>query len=157
MPAVYALETLVAVKGHRYGSLVLHAGIYTMYQKVGPHTLVFVWELRASQMIKAYIKGWLTSMIQLEYGWIYTSDSDLTVDLSLPKKIDGITYSASGIDDLVYCNPGTVEPIKAKKIWCIASTCPGSGWTWTGEYIVTGNLNAGSPIQRWVTAEIASQ
>ena len=154
--AVYALETLVAKKGHQYGSLVLHAATYAMYQDVGPHTLVFVWELTASQMIKAYLKGWLKTKIRVEYGWMYTSDSEHTIDLRLPKKIDGITYSASGIDDIVYCNPGTVDPIRAKKIWCIASTCPGKGWTWTGEYIVTGNLNAATPIQRWGTAEIAS-
>jgi len=149
---VYAIETFVAQKGHKYGRLLLHSAIYEMYQRIGPHAYVFIWELTVFQLIGAYMKGWLTSMVSLEYGWMYLCLGNQKMD-------DRITYLESGIDDVVYCSPAPVTPYLKKrgKVWTISSICPGPGWSWTGEFIITGNLNASAPIQRWFTTEIASR
>lgn len=67
----WAIETLVA-RPQRcgYGGYLIHAAIHALYERVGPHMLVYVWELRAPQLWLAYWKGWLKSMVAMEYGWI---------------------------------------------------------------------------------------
>ena len=99
----------------------------------------------------AVFKYWLNTKMK---NWMY-----LCLDTQKNQNDARTTYLESGIDDVVYCSPAPVKPYLKKrcKVWTISSICPGPGWSWTGEFIITGNLNASAPIQRWFTTEIASR
>ena len=127
---VFLLETLVSRKG--YAGHLLHAGIYQFYKRIGPHSLVYTWELTAAQLVGAWLRGWISSMTSMEYGWI--------------SRTSNLPGSDSGLDDdfiHVYMGSGLApRPNKTnKKFWTSWPTCPGPGWSWTGEFVVTGVLN----------------
>lgn len=133
-PGIYLLETLVARPRRKgYGGHLLHAGVYMLYGRVGPHSLVYAWELNAAQLIWTWMRGWMASMISLEYGWITTG--------SVPDELS-MRYSDSGLGDgIVHMSSASLPAPGHKKLWMSSSTCPGPGWSWTGEFIVIGGLN----------------
>ena len=150
-PNTYTIETLLAKpKSRGYGALLIHAAVHALY-RVGPCSLVYTWELNLKTLIWAYMRGWLRSMLALEYGWVrpptkkYESPS-----LDKPIHAYGLWLSDSGLNDnYVYIEPDPGTDITKiswnfctnKTLWIKSSVCPGPGWRWTGEFIVIGGLN----------------
>lgn len=148
IPKVYALETLVArpeSRGQGFGGHLLHAAVHHM-KNAG---FVYTWELSLAGLIVSWLKGWLASMVRLEYGWIHAGNG---IPADLP-------YIDSGLDDGYIYMFEPDHPIVSvpQKAWTAAKKCPGPGWKWTGEFVVTGNLNIGEPVYRWFTQEISSR
>jgi hypothetical protein len=143
-PQIYALETLVArPRGHGYGGHLLHAAVHYMGPNAG---YVYVWELSLAGLIGSWLKGWLASMVRLEYGWIHAGNHKATKT----------PYIESGLGDgYIYMFEPDREILDVpQKAWTAAKKCPGPGWSWTGEFVITGNLNLGEPVYRWFTQEI---
>jgi len=157
----FCLETLVAKPQRQgYGGQLIHETIYELYKRFGPPTLTYVWELTALGLVQAYMKGWLRSMVAMEYGWSYkTKDHTSEIrDLSKPYHTMGLWFSDSGLEDgyiFIERDPETDlltidwSKIRTKKtLWMQSPVCPGTGWTWTGEFIIIGNINRrGKPIR----------
>ena len=142
---VYALETLVAKpRGQGYGGHLLHAAVHYMGSNVG---YVYVWELSLAGLIGSWLKGWLASMVRLEYGWIHAGNHN-------PTKTP---YIESGLDDgyIYMFEPDHQILDVPQKAWTAAKKCPGPGWSWTGEFVITGNLNTSGPVYRWFTQEVS--
>ena len=151
-PNMYTFETLLARPKRRgYGALVIHAAVYALYQHVGPHTLMYTWELTLKTLILAYLRGWLKSMLALEYGWIRpATDTYESRALDKPIHVHGLWLSDSGLNDnYVYVEPDPDTDLAKiswtfctnKTLWVKSSICPGPRWRWTGEFIVSGGLN----------------
>lgn len=144
IPNIYALETLVArPRGQGYGGHLLHAAVH----RIGPNAgFVYVWELSLAGLIGSWLKGWLRSMVCLEYGWVHAGNHK-------PAKTP---YIDSGLGDgyIYMFEPDRQILDVPQKAWTAAKKCPGPGWSWTGEFVVTGNLNIGEPVYRWFTDEI---
>ena len=67
----WILETLKAEKG--YGTLLMRATMIWIYRHgSGPFALAYTWELTGAQLLGAWWRGWLQSMVALEYGWVTT-------------------------------------------------------------------------------------
>ena len=145
-PQVYALETLVArPRGQGYGGHLLHAAVHYM-----PNAgFVYAWELSLAGLIVSWLKGWLASMVRLEYGWIHAGNHKLTKT----------PYIDSGLGDgYIYMFEPEHQILNVpQKAWTAAKKCPGPGWSWTGEFVVTGNLNIAEPVYRWFTEEVSSR
>lgn len=142
---VYALETLVAKpRGQGYGGHLLHAAVHYMGSNTG---FVYVWELSLAGLIVSWFKGWLASMVRLEYGWIHAGNGFSTKT----------PYIESGLDDgYIYMFEPDKEILAVpQKAWTAAKKCPGPGWSWSGEFVITGNLNTSGPIYRWFTQEVS--
>ena len=146
LPRIYALETLVAnPRSQGYGGYLLHAAVHSL-----PNAgYVFTWELSLAGLFGCWLKGWLRSMICLEYGWTHKGNG---VPTQTP-------YIDSGLGDGYIYMFEPDHPILEvpQKAWTAAKKCPGPGWSWTGEFVVTGNLNIGTPVYRWFTQEISSR
>jgi hypothetical protein len=119
---------------------------------MGPNTgFVYVWELSLAGLIVSWFKGWLASMVRLEYGWIHEGKGKGN---HTPTKTP---YVDSGLGDGYIYMFEPDHPILdvPQKAWTAAKKCPGPGWKWTGEFVVTGNLNLAEPVYRWFTQEVS--
>ena len=151
-PNTYTIETLLAKpKGRGYGALLIHAAVHALYQRVGPHKLMYTWELNLKTLIWAYMRGWLRSMVALEYGWVRPpTEKYESPALDKPIHAYGLWLSDSGLNDnYVYIESDPDTDLTKiswnfctnKTLWIKSSVCPGPGWRWTGEFIVIGGLN----------------
>jgi hypothetical protein len=116
------------------------------------------------------MKGWLKSMVALEYGWSYRSKNSNSIDfdnLSQPYHIKGLWFSDSGLEDgyiFIEKDPETDllsidwKQFQTKKtLWMQSPICPGVGWNWTGEFIVCGNINRrGAPVRHVSRFELSA-
>lgn len=72
----WILETLKANKG--YGTLLMRATMTWIYRhNNGPFALAYTWELTGAQLLGAWWRGWLQSMVALEYGWGWSATTGL--------------------------------------------------------------------------------
>lgn len=174
----WILETLRARKG--FGTPLLRAVIPWLFDKAGgPFSLGYIWELSLPGLIAAWIKGWLSSAVAIQYGWALglteagcsfcptTQWNPIGPRLALPTLFqDGDSLaiiSDSGLGDgwgnVSVCRGLPDWSAIAKKggwrsLWMRASARP-AGWFWTGEFIVVGFLNYKGAPAEWVTAEVA--
>jgi hypothetical protein len=177
--AWWILETLCAQKG--YGTPLMRSAMTWIYKhNNGPFALAYTWELTGAQLIAAWWRGWLQSMIALEYGWTWsgcgwcpqTTNTTNTTEsqFSMPTvfRFDhGIAVvSDSGLRDgwgYVTAVRGTPDwsAIATRggwqRLWMRSAMAPSADWRWTGEFVVVGLLNLVETPQNveWVTAEIA--
>ena len=176
----WILETL---RGKGYGSILMRAVCSWIYAQDGPFVLLFTWELRLPALVAAWWRGWLRAATAIEYGWMW-SDASASAGcgfcphasfVSLGSRWDRpvllrdtqgwAVVNDSGQRDgwgYVAAWGGVVDWAAIAKrggwrrLWMRAAACPDGGWRWSGEFVVVGALNAGSPVDtRWVTAEIA--
>lgn len=151
---IYMIETLVArPQNERFGGHLLHSAVYET--RAG---YVFTWEVSLVGLIACYWKGWLASMVRLEYGWINKGPGPARNLMTMPFLLYGTWFSDSGINDgflYAFQEGDTMTAVPAKS-WTIAKKNPGPGWVWNGNFVVTGNLNIEHPIYRWFTPEITS-
>jgi hypothetical protein len=172
----WVLETL---RGKGYGSLLMRSVCSWIYERAGPFVLLFTWELRLPVLVVAWWRGWLRAAAAIEYGWMWSDASagcgfcpvvELGPRWSRPVLLrdtqgwavvndsgqrDGWGYVAAwgGVVDWA----AIAKQGGWRRLWMRAPTCPDGGeWRWSGEFVVVGSLNAGSPVDvRWVTAEVA--
>ena len=178
----WILETLKAEKG--YGTLLMRATMTWIYRHgSGPFALAYTWELTGAQLLGAWWRGWLRSMVALEYGWVTTSHEEgcgwcpsKQTNTSPPRFTLPTVFrfgeslavvSDSGLGDgwgYVSVVRGTPDwtAIAAQggwqRLWMRSAVAPSGAWSWTGEFVVVGLLNWNEPTQNvsWTTAEIAS-
>jgi hypothetical protein len=181
---IWILETLRARKG--FGTPLLREVIPWLYKtEGGPFVLGYTWELSVPGLVGAWLKGWLGSATALQYGWSLRTIPDgpscnfcpskwepIGPRLTLPTLFQDASghavISDSGLGDgwgYVIRYNGTPDWSGAAKkggwrsLWMRSSLRPGSGWSWTGEFVVVGLLNyrgGKMPALDWITAEIAS-
>jgi len=169
-----------------FGTALLRATIPWISVVDPAFTLAYTWELSLPGLAAAWWRGWLTSAAVLQYGYAWTAFTassdpnncdfcpagwkpvDPSTRLALPTLFqDGsglAVVSDSGLGDgwgyvSVYSGEPSWSAIAAQGGWralWMRARSPPKDWSWTGEFIVVGFLNArGSPRHDWVTAEIA--
>ena len=179
----WILETLRARKGFGFGTALMRATIPWISDVDPAFTLAYIWELSLPGLVTAWWRGWLTSAASIQYGYAWTASTDpnncdfcpagwklvdLSTRLALPTLFqDGsglAIVSDSGLGDgwgyvSIYSGEPSWSAIAKRGGWrvlWIRSRIPPKDWSWTGEFIVVGFLNArGSPRHDWITAEIA--
>lgn len=176
----WVLETLCARSG--YGTPLMRSVMTWIYRHGdGPFALAYTWELTGAQLVAAWWRGWLQSMVALEYGWVWAAAGcgwcPQQQTLSLPPRFTmptlfregdgwGAVVSDSGLGDgwgyvSVFWGAPAWDTIATRggwsRLWIRAGTAPPGPWRWTGEFVVVGLLNWVAPPQNvsWTTAEIA--
>jgi hypothetical protein len=166
----WILETFVSKETRRgNGNLLVRSVMTWIYNTYGPFILSYTWELNALQLSWAWYRGWLKSMVAIQYGWVYKQQAVAKKTIIEPKWIDtsggSACISLSGLDDgYAYVHRYERDPKWSDiaqtygSLWMRSSQKPGSEWKWTGEFIVVGFLNCSKPDRKydWITAEIAS-
>lgn len=169
---LWILETLRARKG--FGTPFLRSMVVWLYKHTGPFSLGYTWELSLVGLLGAWSRGWLTSAVQIQYGWSWSPicgfcskghhEPRFIVPTVLTTERGTAVVSDSGLQDgwgHVQAYRGepdwtqVAEEGRWRSLWMRASETP-PGWTWTGEWVVVGILNQihGSYTTKWSTAEI---
>lgn len=171
----WILETLVSRKKGSANWLIRSAFRF-LWDRVGPFSLFFTWELSLLQLAGTVWKGWWRAIRAVHSTWIWTADcfchhKGLHVNnrrFRMPTVMTGgswsVTVSDSGLEDgwgYVLAFTGEPDwPVIATKggwlsLWTYGVRPPGP-WGFTSQVVVTGAVNyAGVPPQ-WATAEVAS-
>jgi hypothetical protein len=180
---VWILETMRAIPG--YGAPLMRALMCWIWDRVGPFVLGFTWELTVAQLGAAWWRGWLGAAAAYQYGWAFSVDGCHFCGLqeswtpmsaprfTLPTLIQdekggwSAVVSDSGLGDgwgYVSHWSGPVDWSAVSErggwraLWCRSQWAPAPKWSWTGEIVVVGLLNAWCSDYysvEWVTAEIA--
>ena len=174
---LWILETLRA--RHGFGTPLLRAVIPWIYDRNGPFTLGYTWELSVPGLAAAWCRGWLSSLATIQYGYSWIRDpadcgfcprtwEPIGPRLALPTLFQDCSGSAVVSDSGLGDGWGHVSVIRDTPCWTTIATKGGwrylwtrsqvkpKGWNWTGEIVVVGLLNAfGHHSLDWVTAEIA--
>lgn len=169
---LWILETLRARKG--FGTPFLRSMVVWLYGYNGPFSLGYTWELSLVGLLGAWSRGWLTSAVQIQYGWSWSltcgfcskglHEPRFIVPTVITTEKGVAVVSDSGLrDGWGHVQAYRGEPDWAQiasearwtSLWMRASEKP-PGWTWTGEWVVVGVLNQihGSYTTKWITAEI---
>jgi hypothetical protein len=70
---LWVLEALKAKKGNGYGSQLLQCVMPWLYANFKRFMLGYTWELSVVGVVCAFLKGWMRSVVDIQYGW--TSNS----------------------------------------------------------------------------------
>jgi hypothetical protein len=176
----WVLETLVSKqKGCAYP--LINSAFRWIYDRVGPFSLFFTWELSLWQLAGAYFKGWGRAVRAIHSTWIWTADCFCRKDglhvnrarFILPTIIRHpaddwtVTISDSGLEDgWGYVHSFTGYPdwsAVAKRggwlfLWYYGAASPGPLWGFTSQVVVVGAVNYDGtlPLPLWISAEVAS-
>ena len=126
---LWVLEALKAKKGHGYGSQLLQCVMPWLYANFKRFMLGYTWELSVVGVVCAFVKGWMRSVVDIQYGWASPTKSTLK------------------------------STSKSTSKWKRSKHCPGPGWSWTGEFVCVGILNLKKDVNvmemnlDWVTPD----
>ena len=174
---LWILETFKAREKHKgYGTMLLRCTMPWIYKQNGctRFMLGYTWELNVFQLSYAWMKGWLRTAHDIQYGWVYEmtpSSPNPCTESESESESANVSITDSGLGDMVgyVCNYNKDAQIdwnwKTKKggwkyLWMRSFEQPKSNqneWKWTGEFIIIGILNklCGQDIIKWITPEIA--
>ena len=170
---MWLLETFKVAAEYRgrahFGALLLRCAMCWLFARTSRRCMLgYIWELTLGELIGAWTKGWLRTMVDLEYGWSI-SQSDIDPDERATMTVcdsglgDGVGYVLDFGEQTRVCNQNHNQNQQWKMFWTRAKIRPSKKWIWTGEFIVVGVLNwkgqgqgqGQEQISRWNTPEIA--
>lgn len=168
---VWILETLYAHRG--WGTPLMRMVVAWLWRSHGARGLMFTWELSLPTLARAFLRGWLTAAVEVQWGWTYVAEGcswchsgaaeTRSLGPPLPLRCNTVTVNDSGQRDgcgyVCSVDNGAINWSTVakrggwKRLWMRAATSPGPEWRWTGEIVIVAALGRVGPTA-WTSAEI---